>query len=165
MLKQIFQLFFLILILASNSFAIDKKKSSIKAKPTPTATVSIKEKEPDSPELTLQKIAYSKDLAKKIKSNWKWKEKNEILKASIEIKLEPNGVISKSEITTSSGNKDFDNAIIESVKKSSPLPAPPKEIYKDFQSVRFTFDSRELSKADKANKKVLENKLLEINKK
>lgn len=150
MFKSIFCILSLLFLVETACFAADSKKAIIVTKnPTSAASIApIIVKEPDSPELAIKKVEYSKELAKKIKANLKWKEHNDQLKASIEIKLEPTGVISKSEITIGSGSKEFDAALIEAVKKSSPLPTPPKEIYQAFKSVRFMFNSRDLSKSE-----------------
>ena len=53
---------------------------------------------------------------------------NQPLKASIVIRLDPNGRVVQTDIYKSSGNQAFDMAAISAVEAASPFPVPPDKI-------------------------------------
>ncbi len=69
------------------------------------------------------------DVEKKIRQNWalpQWLAgKN--LSAQVRVRFDNNGNILSAQIVKSSGNSSFDEIVIDTVHKSSPLPAPPEK--------------------------------------
>lgn len=93
---------------------------------------------PMSPE----KIAYSRALSAQVKSKWRWTGSKD-LRAQVLVKLHPTGQIEEVRVEKGSGDSAFDDAVVQAVRNSSPVPPPPAGIYNELKEVRFTFDSRE----------------------
>lgn len=78
-----------------------------------------------------------------VKKNWSWFDTTTSLRASITFSISPSGELGDVSIVKSSGNALFDNSVIRAVLKSSPLPAPPENVYQWFKVVRTEFDPQE----------------------
>ncbi len=77
----------------------------------------------------LQYEQYFGQLDVHIKSHWSLPEflQNRGLRTQVKIQFDENGYILSKEITLSSGNVEYDNFVLETIEKSSPLPAPPEK--------------------------------------
>ena len=60
-----------------------------------------------------------------------------------EIKVLPNGNLMESKIIESSGNKSFDDGVMEAVKKSAPFGKLPEEMKMEYIGGRFNFGYKE----------------------
>ncbi len=67
---------------------------------------------------------YSVAVGKKIISNFDMPNTNANLATMVIFKVDKSGKLTSYEITQSSGDKDYDNRVINAIKKSSPYPAP-----------------------------------------
>lgn len=56
------------------------------------------------------------------------KRKGEEGTVQVAFTIDPNGRVTSSRVTRSSGNPDFDRAALDMLRRASPVPAPPKEI-------------------------------------
>ncbi|MGI6680798.1 MAG: cell envelope integrity protein TolA [Bdellovibrionota bacterium] len=86
---------------------------------------------------------YKDVLVKHIKANWNWFDTSKPYKAQVQMSIDPKGNITKHSITTSSGNGRFDQSLLRAIEKSSPVPAPPSNVYEFFKDVRVIFDPRD----------------------
>lgn len=67
---------------------------------------------------------YSLNVGKKIISNFSLPKTNENFATVVIFKVNPSGKLKSYEITQSSGNNDYDQRVIDAIKKSSPYPVP-----------------------------------------
>jgi len=88
-------------------------------------------------------FAYYRIIEDRVKDAWRWHDKSINLKADVDFEIYTNGAIGKISLHESSGNNRFDQSVLRSIRKVSPLPPPPENIYKYFRLVRMTFDSRD----------------------
>jgi len=72
---------------------------------------------------------YAASLPNSIRQFWKLPSYllDKGLKCRIKVYLAANGTVTNMKIFESSGEKEFDQKALEALRKSSPLPAPPKE--------------------------------------
>jgi len=78
----------------------------------------------------LQHENYVSQIDRQIKQNWsipEWLAKKDY-KAQVLLKLDENGQISFRQIVKSSGNPNYDDAVLETIDKSAPYPAPPEKL-------------------------------------
>ena len=90
-----------------------------------------------------QKLGYQIALKDHVKKGWRWLPGSKNLRASVLIRMQPNGRIQDVRIEVSSGNSQFDESVVRAVRKADPVPPPPPELYSEFSSVRIRFDSHE----------------------
>jgi TonB family protein len=75
---------------------------------------------------------------------WSWPDKEAVLTAIVQVEIDSNGTIKDVTLVKGSGNPDFDQSVLSSTAKASPLPPPPPSVYERFfKSVRITFDPRD----------------------
>ncbi|WP_413559346.1 TonB family protein [Bdellovibrio sp. HCB209] len=77
----------------------------------------------------LQHDTYGADLDRHIKQHWalpEWLAKRD-LKAQAKVFIDSRGNILERKITKSSGNPSYDEAVIETIDRSAPFPAPPEK--------------------------------------
>jgi colicin import membrane protein len=77
----------------------------------------------------LQYEQYFGQLDIHIKNYWSLPEfmQNRDLKTQVRIQFDENGFITSKVITRSSGNAEYDNFVLDSIQRASPLPAPPEK--------------------------------------
>ncbi|MBP9837554.1 MAG: cell envelope integrity protein TolA [Proteobacteria bacterium] len=92
---------------------------------------------------SLEKVAYSNALQKHIKEGWHWLGGSEHLVAKVQVKIAQDGKILDVQIIHSSANNNFDDSVVRAVYKASPVPVAPENLYNEFATVIFTFDSAE----------------------
>ena len=68
--------------------------------------------------------AYSLEVGKKIIKNFDLPTTDENFATFVTFKVDKNGKLISYEITQTSGNTDYDNRVINAIKKSSPYPPP-----------------------------------------
>lgn len=73
---------------------------------------------------------YVSQIERNIRNNWSLPEylANKGLKAQVRIKISDRGVVADIKLLRSSGNPSFDESVLGTVKRSSPLPAPPNRL-------------------------------------
>lgn len=80
----------------------------------------------------LQRDAYVSDVEKHIRRFWilpQWLA-NKDLHAKIRVRFDENGSVTGREIVRSSGNPSFDEAVMNTLEKASPVPKPPDKLQK-----------------------------------
>lgn len=78
----------------------------------------------------LQHENYVAQIDRQIKQNWsipEWLAKKDY-KAQVLLKLDENGLIVFRQIVKSSGNTNYDDAVLETIDKSAPYPHPPEKL-------------------------------------
>ena len=90
-----------------------------------------------------EKIAYANALQQHVKQGWRWPSNSKRLRALIVVRMATSGAVQDARIEQSSGTSSFDDSVVRAVRKADPLPAPPPNLYSEFASVRFWFDSAE----------------------
>lgn len=78
----------------------------------------------------LQHENYVAQIDHQIKQNWsipEWLAKKDY-KAQVLLKLDENGLIVFRQIVKSSGNPNYDDAVLETIDKSAPYPHPPEKL-------------------------------------
>ncbi|PWL73827.1 hypothetical protein DBY21_10205 [Candidatus Gastranaerophilales bacterium] len=108
MLKKLIISLAIFLSFGTGVFAFDLSDSQILVNPF------------SSPEIQ----EYSLKVGKKIISNFSLPKTNENLATVVVFKVDPSGKLKSYEITQSSGNNDYDQRVIDAIKKSSPYPVP-----------------------------------------
>lgn len=93
--------------------------------------------------LPAEALAYRDTLKDKIKEGWRWYDTNAALVTTVTFDIAPNGDLSQVSVSTSSGNREFDDSVLRAIFKASPVPAPPEKVYQYFKRVRMVFDPRE----------------------
>lgn len=93
--------------------------------------------------LPAEALAYRDLLRNVIKEGWRWYDTRAALVAWVTFDISKDGTISSVVLSTSSGNREFDESVLRAVWKASPLPSPPEKVYSFFKQVRFAFDPRE----------------------
>jgi TonB family protein len=84
-------------------------------------------------------LPYQSKIVAIIKENWAWPGEKSSLRALARFSVEADGEITGIRISESSGDAAFDESITGALRKSSPLPAPPKSHRKDFSQVEMNF--------------------------
>lgn len=77
----------------------------------------------------LQAEAYIEQVEQQIRSNWslpQWLAKKP-LTARVRVRFDEKGNITSTQIVKSSGNPSFDEIVVDTVRKSSPVPPPPEK--------------------------------------
>jgi colicin import membrane protein len=90
-------------------------------------------------------IIYQNRMLSTIKDNWAWvggQKSN--LRVVVRFSIKDNGEIAGLKIVQPSGDPSYDESVLRAVKKSSPLPAPPETVRKDFADVELGFRPKDL---------------------
>ncbi len=93
--------------------------------------------------LPAEALAYRDTLKDKIKEGWRWYDTNAALVTTVTFDISQSGELSQISVSTSSGNREFDDSVLRAIFKASPVPAPPEKVYQYFKRVRMVFDPRE----------------------
>lgn len=88
-------------------------------------------------------VAYMNSLQEHVKSGWRWLSGRDRLICIVVVDILPDGKIRNVTVSKSSGNSTFDDSVVRAIRKSDPVPAAPADLYKDFKSVSFKFDSND----------------------
>ncbi len=90
-------------------------------------------------------IAYQNRMLSTIKDNWAWVGgQRSNLRVVVHFGIKENGEIVGLKIVQPSGDTSYDESVLRALKKSSPLPAPPEAVRKDFADVEISFRPRDL---------------------
>jgi len=89
-------------------------------------------------------IAYQNRMLSTIKDNWAWVGQRSNLRVVVHFGVKDNGEIVGLKIVQPSGDTSYDESVLRALKKSSPLPAPPEAVRKDFADVQVTFRPSDL---------------------
>ncbi len=89
-------------------------------------------------------IAYENHMLSTIKYNWAWPGQRSNLRVVVHFGIKENGEIVGLKVVQPSGDSSYDESVLRALKKSSPLPAPPEAVRKDFADVELTFRPRDL---------------------
>lgn len=89
-------------------------------------------------------IIYQNRMLSTIKYNWAWVGQRANLMVVVQFGIKDNGEITGLKVVQPSGDATYDESVLRAVKKSSPLPAPPKAYRNDFADVELTFRPRDL---------------------
>ena len=89
-------------------------------------------------------VIYQNRMLSTIKDNWAWVGQHPDLRVVVRFAITDSGEISGLKIVQPSGDATYDESVLRAVKKSSPLPAPPKAYRSDFADVELTFRPRDL---------------------
>lgn len=89
-------------------------------------------------------IAYQNRMLSTIKENWAWVGQRSNLRVVVHFGIKENGEIVALKVVQPSGDSSYDESVLRALKKSSPLPAPPEAVRKDFADVELTFRPRDL---------------------
>lgn len=94
--------------------------------------------------VSIEKRRYDILLEQHVHGGWRWLSGRDQLEASVEVRVMSSGAISNAYVVASSGNSNFDEAVLRAVYKASPLPKPPASLYNEYYKVVvFTFRSNE----------------------
>lgn len=88
---------------------------------------------------TAEFFAYQNKLAKAVKAGWRWSGADKTLHATVTLHLERDGNVTEVGIDKASGDEDFDRSVVATVRRASPLPPPPEDLYREFANIKFTF--------------------------
>jgi colicin import membrane protein len=89
-------------------------------------------------------IAYQNRILSTIKDNWAWVGPRSNLRVVVHFGIKENGEIIGLKVVQPSGDSSYDESVLRALKKSSPLPAPPEAVRKDFGDVEISFRPRDL---------------------
>ncbi len=79
---------------------------------------------------------------KSIAANPELRAKFEGLNAEVELRLDRDGNVKGIWLPKRSGNKDFDQAAMDTLTNASPLPPPPEDLFKDGNTLKIFWDFR-----------------------
>lgn len=89
---------------------------------------------------------YLRDLQEHVKAKWLPDSKDESVQGragSVTFNIDRSGAIKNLEILESSGNKQYDNRMLDTMRQASPLPPPPATV--GLPKIDFSFDLRVLN--------------------
>jgi colicin import membrane protein len=89
-------------------------------------------------------IVYQNRMLSTIKDNWAWVGGRSNLRVVVRFNIKDNGEIAGLKILQPSGDPSYDESVLRAVRKSSPLPAPPESVRKDFAEVEIRFRPEDL---------------------
>lgn len=89
-------------------------------------------------------IVYQNRMLSTIKDNWAWVGGKSNLRVVVRFNIKDNGEIAGLKIIQPSGDPSYDESVLRAVRKSSPLPAPPESVRKDFAEVEISFRPKDL---------------------
>ena len=89
-------------------------------------------------------VIYQNRMLSTIKTNWVWVGQRSNLRVVVRFNIKENGEIFGLKVVQASGNASYDDSVIRAVNKSSPLPAPPDAVRKDFSEVELSFRPEDL---------------------
>ncbi len=89
-------------------------------------------------------IVYQNRMLSTIKDNWAWVGGKSNLRVVVRFNINENGEIAGLKIVQPSGDPSYDESVVRAVRKSSPLPAPPESVRKDFAEVEISFRPKDL---------------------
>ena len=89
-------------------------------------------------------ISYQNQMLSTIKNNWVWVGQRANLRVTVHFNIKENGEIVGLKLVQPSGNPSYDDSVLRAVRKSSPLPAPPEGVRKDFSDVELAFRPEDL---------------------
>jgi colicin import membrane protein len=89
-------------------------------------------------------IIYQNRMLSTIKDNWAWVGGKSNLRVVVRFNIKDSGEIAGLKIVQPSGDPSYDESVLRAVKKSSPLPAPPESVRKDFAEVEISFRPKDL---------------------
>ena len=92
----------------------------------------------------MEYIIYQNRMLSTIKYNWVWVGQRSNLKVIVRFNIKDNGEIVGLKVVQPSGNPSYDESVLRAVQKSSPLPAPPDIVRKDFSDVELAFRPQDL---------------------
>lgn len=78
----------------------------------------------------LQHESYVSDVERHIRRYWvipQWLA-NKNLRTKVRVKFDDSGAVTSRDIVQSSGNPSFDQAVLETLEKASPVPKPPEKL-------------------------------------
>ena len=83
---------------------------------------------------------YQRKIVNAIRGNWVWSGENRNQRALVQFGITANGEVTGSRIVESSGDALYDESVLLAISKSSPLPAPPAILRKEFSLVELSFE-------------------------
>ena len=86
-----------------------------------------------------KRVIFGNSVKQHIEKKWVRPKDSDRLNATVELSLTESGDVTNVSIVESSKSFQFDNSILDAVRKSSPLPAPPGEVFEQFKTFRITF--------------------------
>ncbi|MGE5818773.1 MAG: cell envelope integrity protein TolA [Deltaproteobacteria bacterium] len=89
-------------------------------------------------------IIYQNRMLSTIKGNWTWVGGKSNLRVVVRFNIKDSGEIAGLKIVQPSGDPSYDESVLRAVRKSSPLPAPPDSVRKDFAEVTIRFRPEDL---------------------
>jgi colicin import membrane protein len=89
-------------------------------------------------------IIYQNRMLSTIKDNWAWVGGRSNLRVVVRFNIKDSGEIAGLKIVQPSGDPSYDESVLRAVRKSSPLPAPPESVRKDFAEVEISFRPKDL---------------------
>ncbi len=89
-------------------------------------------------------IVYQNRMLSTIKDNWAWPGGKSNLRVVVRFNINDKGEIAGLKIVQPSGDPSYDESVVRAVRKSSPLPAPPESVRKDFAEVEISFRPKDL---------------------
>ena len=92
----------------------------------------------------MEYVIYQNRMLSTIKANWVWVGQRGNLRIVVRFNIKDNGEIVGLKVVQPSGNASYDESVIRAVNKSSPLPAPPDAVRKDFSEVELSFRPEDL---------------------
>ena len=84
--------------------------------------------------------SYMKDMEQRIKSNWLPQDDNFRNKTVVTFQIMRDGTIKSSEVSESSGDKQFDRDAMKAVEQTGKVAPLPKNILGDYIDIIFTFE-------------------------
>ena len=89
-------------------------------------------------------VIYQNRMLSTIKTNWVWVGQRSNLRVVVRFNIKDNGEIFGLKVVQASGNASYDESVIRAVNKSSPLPALPESVRKDFSEIELAFRPEDL---------------------
>ena len=84
-------------------------------------------------------VAYLNEMRRIFKERWTWFGKRSDLEAKVGFGVRVDGEIFGLKLLEPSGDTSYDDSVVRAVRRSSPLPPPPRRYARDFAEVEFTF--------------------------
>ena len=84
-------------------------------------------------------VAYLNQMHRIFKERWTWFDKRRGLQATVGFGVHVDGEIFGLKLLKRSGDAAYDESVLWAVRRSSPLPPPPKRYAREFGEVEFTF--------------------------
>jgi colicin import membrane protein len=90
-------------------------------------------------------LRYYNDMIGRIKNSWTWVGRRTDLRVTVNFVVEENGQISGLRLAGTSGDRSYDDSVLNAIRRANPLPPPPESHRSEFRDVELTFTPKDLA--------------------